>query len=297
MDYTKQPLGYNQIIQQLRSRGLLFHDETTAEKELKNISYFRIANYLRSFEVVGSNHVFIPNSYFEDALQIYYFDKKLRTLIFTAIQSIEIALRSKIIHYVGLKHGAFWFTDENLSINHALFYDNLSQIKKELKRSKEDFIQEHFDKYDNPDVPPVWKTLEVTSFGVLSKLFYNLNDIKVKKVIAREFNLPQHLCLESWIRSIVVLRNCLAHHARVWNRRFSQKPSISYNLRGKWIDTSHVRTAKLYALLCCLAYLQDNIHPNNDFKNMLKSLLAKYPKINLHAMGFPKDWQDEPLWR
>ena len=40
MDYTKQPLGYNQIIQQLRSRGLLFHDETTAEKELKNISYF-----------------------------------------------------------------------------------------------------------------------------------------------------------------------------------------------------------------------------------------------------------------
>ena len=77
MDYTKQPLGYNQIIQQLRSRGLLFHDETTAEEELKNLSYFRIANYLRSFEVVDSNHVFIPNSYFEDALQIYYFDIKI----------------------------------------------------------------------------------------------------------------------------------------------------------------------------------------------------------------------------
>ena len=297
MDYTKQPLEYNQIIQQLKSRGLLFHDETTAEKELKIISYFRIANYLRSFEVVGSNHVFLPNSYFEDALQIYYFDKKLRALIFTAIQSIEIALRSKIIHNVGLKHGAFWFADEKFSINHALFHDNLSQIKKELKRSKEDFIQEHFDKYDNPDVPPVWKTLEVTSFGVLSKLFYNLNDIKVKKVIAREFNLPQHLCLESWIRSIVVLRNCLAHHARVWNRRFSQKPSITYNLRGKWIDTSKVRTAKLYALLCCLAYLQDNIHPNNDFKENLKSLLAQNPNISLHAMGFPDNWQDEPLWR
>lgn len=297
MDYTKQPLEYGQIIQQLKSRGLLFHDVTVAEKELKIVSYFRIANYLRSFEVQGSNHVFLPGSYFEDALKIYYFDKQLRALIFTAIQSIEIALRSKIIHHVGLKHGAFWFTDESLSVNHALFQDNLNQIKKELKRSKEDFIQDHFDKYDNPDVPPVWKTLEVTSFGILSKLLYNLNDVKVKKQIAREFNLPQHLCLESWIRSIVVLRNCLAHHARVWNRRFSQKPTITYQLRGKWIDTSRVRTAKLYCLLSCLAYLQDHIHPDNDFKRRLKQLLAANPNTSLHAMGFPPDWQDQPLWK
>ena len=296
MDYTKRPLEYYQIIQQLKSRGLLFHDEVAAEDELKIISYFRIANYLRTFEVPNSNHVFLPNSYFEDAICIYYFDKELRALIFTAIQSIEIALRSKIIHHVGLKHGAFWFADVNLSINRAAFQDNFTQIKKEIKRSKEDFIQEHFAKYDNPDVPPVWKTLEVTSFGILSKLLYNLNDIKVKKKIAREFNLPQHLCLESWIRSIVVLRNCLAHHARVWNRRFSQMPSMSYNLRGNWIDTTHVRSAKLYPLLSCLVYLQDNIHPNNDFKTRLKQLFAQNPNINLHAMGFPANWQEQPLW-
>ena len=297
MDYIKLPLEYNQIIQQLKSRGLLFHDESAVEKELRIISYFRIANYLKTFEVPNSNHVFLPNSYFEDALKVYYFDKELRSLIFTAIQSLEIALRSKIIHHVAVKHGAFWFTEENLSINKAAFKDNLAQVRKELKRSKEDFIQEYYDKYDSPDVPPVWKTLEVTSFGVLSKLLYNLNDIKVKKTIAREFNLPQHLCLESWVRSIVVLRNCLAHHARVWNRRFSQKPSMSYQLRGKWIDTSHVRPAKIYALLCCLAYLQDHIHPNNNFKEKLKSLLNQNPNISRHAMGFPNGWESEPLWK
>ena len=99
MNYTKQPLDYSQIIQQLKSRGLLFHDDAAAENELKIVSYFRIANYLYTFEV--------PNSYFEDALRIYYFDKDLRALIFTAIQSIEIALRSKVIHHVSLKHGAF----------------------------------------------------------------------------------------------------------------------------------------------------------------------------------------------
>lgn len=297
MNYTKQSLDYSQIIQQLKSRGLLFHDDAAAENELKIVSYFRIANYLYTFEVPNSNHTFLPNSYFEDALRIYYFDKDLRALIFTAIQSIEIALRSKVIHHVSLKHGAFWFADETLCINRTTFQDNLTQIRKEIKRSKEDFIQNHFEKYDTPDVPPVWKTLEVTSFGILSKLLYNLNDVNIKKKIAREFNLPQHVCLESWIKSIVVLRNCLAHHARVWNRRFSQKPSLSYSLRGNWIDTTNVRPAKLYALLSCLAYLQDNIHPNNDFKVRLKHLLAQYPNINTHAMGFPTNWQNEPLWK
>lgn len=297
MNYTKQPLDYSQIIQQLKSRGLLSHDDVAAENELKIVSYFRIANYLYTFEVPNSNHTFLPNSYFEDALRIYYFDKDLRALIFTAIQSIEIALRSKVIHHVSLKHGAFWFADETLCINRTTFQDNLTQIRKEIKRSKEDFIQNHFEKYDTPDVPPVWKTLEVTSFGILSKLLYNLNDVNIKKKIAREFNLPQHVCLESWIKSIVVLRNCLAHHARVWNRRFSQKPSLSYSLRGNWIDTTNVRPAKLYALLSCLAYLQDNIHPNNDFKVRLKHLLAQYPNINTHAMGFPTNWQNEPLWK
>lgn len=297
MNYTKQPLDYSQIIQQLKSRGLLFHDDAAAENELKIVSYFRIANYLYTFEAPNSNHTFLPNSYFEDALRIYYFDKDLRALIFTAIQSIEIALRSKVIHHVSLKHGAFWFADETLCINRTTFQDNLTQIRKEIKRSKEDFIQNHFEKYDTPDVPPVWKTLEVTSFGILSKLLYNLNDVNIKKKIAREFNLPQHVCLESWIKSIVVLRNCLAHHARVWNRRFSQKPSLSYSLRGNWIDTTNVRPAKLYALLSCLAYLQDNIHPNNDLKVRLKHLLAQYPNINTHAMGFPTNWQNEPLWK
>jgi abortive infection bacteriophage resistance protein len=28
----------------------------------------------------------------------------------------------------------------------------------------------------------------------------------------------------------------------------------------------------------------------------LKALLAKYPNVDTRAMGFPVDWQDEPLW-
>lgn len=74
--YTKQALDYPQILQQLKDRGLRFHDEQKAIAELRNICYFRIANYLRFFEQRGTDcHAYKANTYFEDALQIYYLDK------------------------------------------------------------------------------------------------------------------------------------------------------------------------------------------------------------------------------
>ena len=98
----------------LKDRGLLIQDEEQALKELHIISYFRLANYLRPMELDKTTHQFKTNSYFENALSLYYFDKKLRALVFTAIQSIEIALRTQMIHHVSMKYGAFWFMDNTI---------------------------------------------------------------------------------------------------------------------------------------------------------------------------------------
>ncbi len=296
MDYTKQPLDYPQILQMLKDRGLIVRNEIEALNQLKIISYFRLANYMRPMEADKDSHIFKPGSSFENAVDLYYFDKQLRVLLFTAVQNVEIALRSKVIHHLSMKYGAFWFMDERLSENQILFEENLSHINKELKRSREDFISEHFAKYTSPQFPPVWKTLEVVSFGTLSKLFENFGDKHVKKAIAREFNLPQHIYLESWIKSIAVLRNCVAHHSRIWNRKFPLKPQLPQRLNGMWVDCSKISRAKLYAQLCCLAYLQNHIHPDNEFKQQLKSLLLAHPNVDVAAMGFPVDWENEPLW-
>ena len=176
MEYTKQPIDYPQQIQLLKKRGLIIKDENQALEQLRIISYFRLANYLCPMEQDKENYIFKPHSTFENALTLYYFDKELRALMFTAIQSIEIALRTKIIHYVSMRYGAFWFTDIQLCSNQQMFAENLNHIQQELKRSKEDFILEHFAKYTTPIFPPVWKILEVVSFGTLSKMYYNMSD-------------------------------------------------------------------------------------------------------------------------
>ena len=68
MDYTKNALDYIQILAQLKGRGLLFKDEERAVEVLANISYFRIANYLRYFEIDNYRHLYIPNTNFEDVV-------------------------------------------------------------------------------------------------------------------------------------------------------------------------------------------------------------------------------------
>ena len=78
MDYTKQPLDYPQILQMLKNRGLIVKDEIEALRQLKIISYFRLANYMRPMEVDKDAHLFKPDSLFENAVDLYYFDKQLR---------------------------------------------------------------------------------------------------------------------------------------------------------------------------------------------------------------------------
>ena len=154
-----------------------------------------------------------------------------------------------------------------------------------------------YKKYDEPSLPPVWKTMEVISFGTLSKLYCNFNDTGVKKQVAKSFGLPQYLYLESWMKCASVLRNYCAHHARLWNRRFPIMPQLPKRLPLKWIDTSHIRPIKLYAQLCSLAYLEQSINPNSQFKSGIKTLLSNTPQTTLKAMGFPANWREEPLWK
>jgi abortive infection bacteriophage resistance protein len=196
-----------------------------------------------------------------------------------------------------MTHGAFWFMDASKFNNQNIFQTCLDNIQVELSRSKEEFLQEHFAKYSSPSMPPVWKTLEVVSFGNLSKLYANMKDVEVKKKVAKSVGLPQYTYLESWMRSLTVLRNCCAHHARAWNRRYPTMPQLPRRLPLIWVDTQHIRPMKLYAQLCALLYLEQSITPNSQIKDRLLSLLRAYPNTITRQMGFPHGWENEPLWQ
>lgn len=296
MKYTKQPTDITTQLAMLKHRGLIINDEDTALRQLASISYFRLASYWKTFETDATTHQFGSGTNFEEVISLYTFDKELRSIIFTAIQDIEVALRTRIIHFFSLSHGAFWFMDATKFNNHNTFQMCIDSIQVELSRSKEEFFQEHFNKYDSPSMPPVWKTLEIVSLGNLSKLYANMKDVEVKKQVAKSMGLPQYTYLESWMRSLTVLRNCCAHHARAWNRRYPAMPKMPKRLPLAWVETQHIRPMKLYAQLCTLLYLEQSITPNSNIKDRLLNLFKAYPQAIIRQMGFPRGWDTDSLW-
>lgn len=278
-------------------RGLIIENEEDATLLLERVSYFRLADYWRPLEINKATHQFVTGSRISEVVTCYNFDKELKVLLFSAIQTIEVAVRAKVIKHFSQTSGPFWFMDASSAINTNHFLSNLARVRSEVSRSKEPYIKEHLQKYDDPDLPPVWKTLEVVSLGTLSKLFSNFSDNKAKNIVAGDFRLPQFLVLDSWLESLTALRNYIAHHARIWNRRFPQKPELLRRSRYPWITTNPKQPFKLYSILCCIAYWLNAIDEKNTFVSDFKNLLKKYPSVNPELMGFSTSWSQEPLWK
>lgn len=92
-------------LQLLKDRGMLFRNETEALDLLRNISYYRLKGYWWDMQSDRVNHIFYSNTYFEDVIERYNFDRILRLILFDAIERIEIALRTKMIYHLSLSHG------------------------------------------------------------------------------------------------------------------------------------------------------------------------------------------------
>ncbi|UWX57733.1 Abi family protein [Chlorobaculum sp. MV4-Y] len=301
MHYNKQSISLPQQIQQLKSRGLCITDESAAEHHLRNISYYRLAGYWWPMQSDKVNHVFKPNSRFEDVIALYSFDSDLRLLVFKAIERIEIGLRTRMINHLSQEIDPWWFENQAIFTDQKAFTTNLSSLDRELRKSREVFIQEHFKKYHaDHRRPPAWKSLEVASFGLLSKRYGNLKPgIKSKDTIASELGTVNHTFLKSWLQSISQIRNICAHHSRLWNKNLPGRPKLMANPPLLWVlNSPHVlKHHQLYVHLCCMKYLLDAISPGHRFPRRLKHLFQPYRTVDQNALGFPAQWQADPFWQ
>jgi abortive infection bacteriophage resistance protein len=299
MIFNKETLTINQHIQQLRERGLKISDESLAKHYLTHVSYYRLAGYWWPMQSDKVNHIFKENSKFEDVVSLYNFDRELRILLFDVIEKIEISLRTKLIYHLSHEFDPWWFQNTTIFQDSGALIETLANIKEEVDRSKDIFIKEHKKKYKaDLRFPPAWKTLELTSFGSLSKLYGNLkNTIQSKDVIAEELGAVNHAYLPSWLQSIAQIRNYCAHHSRLWNKNLPGTPKLLPRPPYRWVKDVPGDTTKLYVHLCIMRYLINIIVPENSFSTKLKELINKYPSVDPDALGIKPNWANEPLWK
>lgn len=183
MYYSKPPISFQQQIDRLKIRGLVFNSETNAILYLSNISYYRLRAYTYPFQDnCDPNHPFNVPVTFEQIIELYQFDRKLGQLIFNALEKIEIALRTQIIYQWAMAKGSHWQTNPNLYRDVIKFASQIISLQNEIKRSHETFIEHYQDTYSSPSEPPSWMSLEVSSFGLLSQIFSNLKKGNEKMV-------------------------------------------------------------------------------------------------------------------
>ena len=203
---------------------MLFRDEDNAHRLLKNISYYRLKGYWWDVQNDPVLHTFQPDVYFEDIIERYEFDRRLRIILFDAIEQIEIALRTKMIYNMSIAYGGLWYLNPALfepatitqqGVTQTAHLFALDELQKEFNRSQEIFIKNQRMRYPGQNVD-AWKILEVASMGTLSKLYKNLkNKLPEKAAIANEMGLNSTFTFVGWIESITLLRNIIAHHARL----------------------------------------------------------------------------------
>ncbi len=208
----------------MEERGLLIDEEKKAEKYLRTIGYFRLSAYFYPLLLEPkSDHIYKEGTSFTDALNMYRFDRKLRLLVFSQIEKIEIAVRASIVRIgVDATKSVSWFLEERFFHDKDRFEKGRGLILKEWDTSKEDFV-EHFKTCYTDENKPAWMLAEILPLGILSNLYMNIGKASLKKAIAKEFGLPADV-FASWLQNLSGVRNICCHHNRLWNRLLPNKP-------------------------------------------------------------------------
>jgi len=297
---NKPSRSIDEQIALLKERGgMLFRDEAAAKPLLLNISYYRLKGYWWDMQSDRVVHKFYPESYFEDVIDRYYFDRQLRVILFDVIELIEIGLRTRMIYFLAQTYGGLWYLNNAISENAYLHAQHFERLKDEFDRSKEIYAKDFKDKH--PDCnPDVWIILETASFGTLSKIYKNLkHQLPEKSQIANSLGLNLSTDLSGWLESLALIRNVIAHHSRIWSRNFVKFPNQIANPRGLWLQFPilPVQRKRAFLVMSSMLYLCNMIDPNNNIKKRILDLFNDNPQIPIYKLGFLNDWQNEPLWQ
>lgn len=296
MNFTKQAKDTSAICSHYASKGLMIPNDSKTESLLSDIGFYRLKGYMPTFYRHATKD-FRNGTQVEDILRLYQFDKLLRGIIMKAIESLEVAVRTRLFNGMAVQEGAHWYLDPFHFHQPQLHFEMMEYIQKYVSKAYEPFIQNYLRKYTSPTLPPSWMISDILTFGKLASIYENMKDNATKKDVAQCFGtLP--VFLESWLKSLNFIRNVCAHHGRLWNRRLPLKPKLPTRQKLRFLNLAAEDTnQKLYGILSCMVFMGQHFQGHFTLKNDLKSLFDAYPEIPVEAMGFPPSWRTEPIWQ
>lgn len=285
--------GFRSIDEQieiLKTRGLIIEDENVARDFLLNNNYYKVSGYTLTLR---EHNIFHENVSMDNVVQIYNFDLQFRAIILKYIGIIETKFKSIYTHEFCKLYGVTAYLEASNFISETK-HSNI--MNKAMQQKVRRLPHEEYLKYFEDEISkelPLWAFIDLLTISDIS-ILYSCSKDKFKEIIANEFNYnvkTGSIILSKHMYSMTIIRNLCAHGSRIFNRTFSQKPSLNKNEKQKLIrdDNGELDNAHFYGFILIMKRLLSH----NDFYKMIDELVelkGEYPLVDMQYYGIRKDW-------
>ena len=291
----------------------MVEDRNAALNYLERIGYYKLSGYWYPFRKMKTNPTgysyredeFIPDSRFQEGVELYVFDKKLRLLALDALERIEMAVRVDVAYCLGsydaFAHHDVRYFDRNSTTKiirqkdsatgFQLWHEGFDRLQKRAK--KEPFVAHNMKTHGQL---PIWVGIEILDFGSISKLYAGLK-YQDRNRIAQKYQM-QEKHFKSLLKSLNYIRNVSAHHSRLWNINVVEHAS-QFHLDKHW---SGISANRAFFYFCGMQHLLQTICPQSKWKERFKQHLTSFPDISINTATLAdfgcknNDLSSWPLW-
>ncbi len=317
-------LTNSQLIQHLKSSGLIIDNEVECLQIIKNIGFFKLINgYRTPFRELNydtNQFQYKDNTNFDEIYALYNFDLELRQLTSKYIYKIELQFKN-LISETFSKYG----TNHNLYLQDNYFNFKFDKSSGELLKNKlfleiEKEVNYIIEKYTNSNGEvilnnsiihyyknyegiPLWVIFNILSFGKIP-MFYECMLDNDQVEISKNFKVyPTHII--SFLYHLSHFRNVCAHNERLYCFRthnlLQLKPFYTklnlLNLPKNNLGLFTVGTKDYFSLIIVFKVLLNEDDFYSFFNsiisllNELKSKLDETDYANItKTMGLVSDW-------
>jgi len=290
----------------LQSRGLRIEDYDKAKMILFRENYFFVNGYRHLIVKPDQSNFFVEGATFEELYSIFVFDRRIRNIMFKNILIIENNVKSIISYQMSKKYGykekdylnPKHFRQESFKLTQV--NDIINKMKRQIRlNGKQHRATRHY--ISNYGYIPMWVSVKVLSFGIISELFGILKE-EDQRDIAEIYGISAY-DMNIYLSILANYRNLCAHEDILYDH-ITQR-MIPDNKYHSFLDIPQVDGEYIYGkndLFSVIIILRQMLS-DSEFSDLINEISYEMDildgkidsvdtKTILNKIGFPDNWRE-----
>jgi len=292
---------FDEQLEILKKHKLDIKSPETTRYYLKLYGYYPLVNgYKDAFLLKQQEEkIYRPGTSFDEIVNLYSFDYKLRNILLESLFIIEKSLKSIISYEFSKSYGEShveYLTPKCFNTATPVNAKRVLGLLNKMESTIEDFEKKNNNVINHyltvHKTIPLWVLFTVSTFGQLSIFYANLKDPEMKK-IANEFSLNP-TTLKSMLYFLSIIRNICAHGDRLYSYKKDRKrggniPILSIHEKlqiPKLNDSYSCGTNDILAVLICFKYLLPPSLLSSTITELQRTMSNLKAKINPASLDY-----------